>query len=176
MKNIAIKRVTIRDIDRLRWIGRQTFHETFAPHNSEENLQKYLEERFSVEKLTSELNDADSEFYFATSGDQVIGYLKVNSGRAQTELQDESALEVERIYVLKDFYGKKVGQRLLDRAIRIASEKQARYIWLGVWENNTRALRFYEKNGFAAFDTHIFRVGDDEQTDILMKRMLWFRE
>jgi len=176
MENIEIKRVTIRDIDRLQQIGRQTFHETFAPHNSEENLQKYLEERFSVEKLTSELNNADSEFYFATSGDQVIGYLKVNSGQAQTELQDESALEIERIYVLRDFYGKKVGQRLLDRAIRIAEEKQARYVWLGVWENNTRALGFYKKNGFAGFDTHIFRVGDDAQTDILMKRMLWFRE
>ena len=172
-ETVGIKRVTIRDIDRLQQIGRQTFSETFSAHNSEENMKKYLDEEFSVAKLTSELNDKNSEFYFATLGNQVLGYLKVNVGPSQTELQDDRALEIERIYVLKEYHGKNVGQLLFDRAIQIARQKNAEYVWLGVWEGNARALRFYRKNGFVAFDTHIFRVGDDEQTDILMKSKPW---
>lgn len=102
----------------------------------------------------------------------VIGYLKLNSGQSQTELQDNEALEIERIYVLKDFHGKKVGQALYQKAIQVARQVKAPYVWLGVWEKNTRALGFYRQNGFAEFDKHIFRLGNEEQTDLLMKLIL----
>jgi ribosomal protein S18 acetylase RimI-like enzyme len=99
----------------------------------------------------------------------VIGYLKLNFGASQTELKDNNALEIERIYVLKEFHGKKVGQFLFDKAIEIAKEYHVAYVWLGVWENNKRALQFYTKNGFVEFDQHIFVLGDEAQTDIMMK-------
>ncbi|MBP7822091.1 MAG: GNAT family N-acetyltransferase, partial [Saprospiraceae bacterium] len=102
----------------------------------------------------------------------VIGYLKLNFGSSQTELQDEKALEIERIYVSKEYHGKSVGQLLYDMAIQIAKQKNADYVWLGVWEENPRAINFYKKNGFVAFDKHIFKLGDDEQTDIMMKLKL----
>jgi ribosomal protein S18 acetylase RimI-like enzyme len=101
--------------------------------------------------------------------EKVIGYLKLNMGGSQTELKDNDALEIERIYVLKDFHGKKVGQLLFDKAITIAKEQQVAYVWLGVWEENKRALQFYTKNGFVEFDQHIFVLGDEAQTDIMMK-------
>src|SRR5690606_3301717 len=131
-----------------------------------------MENRFSTEKLKSELTDPNAEFYFAELDDKVIGYLKVNFGQSQTEIKDENALEIERIYVLKEFHGKKVGQMLYDKAIEIANEKDAEYIWLGVWEENSRAIHFYKKNGFVEFDKHIFKLGDDEQTDVMMKLRL----
>jgi ribosomal protein S18 acetylase RimI-like enzyme len=172
MTDIEIKKVTLDDIDQLQKIGRQTFLETFSTGNSEENMTKYLEEGFAIEKLTTELNDNNAEFYFATIADNVIGYLKLNFGQSQTELQDDKALEIERIYVLKDFYGKSVGQILYNKAIHIARHKNADYVWLGVWEENQRAISFYKKNGFVAFDKHIFKLGNDEQTDIMMKLKL----
>ena len=173
MSLVEIKRGTINDIKDLITIGRNTFYETFAEDNSEENMKKYLKEGFSEDKVRAEVNDPESMFYIAGINDQVIGYLKLNSGRSQTELNDESSLEIERIYVLKDLHGEGVGQKLYEKALEIAREKQVNYIWLGVWEKNPRAIRFYEKNGFVEFDKHIFRLGDDDQTDIMMRLKLW---
>jgi len=169
MTAIKIKKVTLADIVQLQEIGRQTFAETFSSTNTEENMKAYLEKGFSNAKLSAELDNPNSEFYFATLNNKVIGYLKINFGSAQTELKDDKALEIERIYVLQDFHGKKVGQLLYDQAIHLAKEKKADYVWLGVWEKNHRAIQFYTKNGFVEFDQHIFVLGDDEQTDIMMR-------
>jgi ribosomal protein S18 acetylase RimI-like enzyme len=98
--------------------------------------------------------------------------MKLNEGGAQTELQKEDSFEIERIYVLSDFQGKGIGRQLLEKAIQMAKEKKASYIWLGVWEENKRAIQFYKKNGFIAFDEHYFMLGDDKQTDIMMKLMV----
>jgi diamine N-acetyltransferase len=169
MNNIEIKKVKIADISDLQEIARQTFFETFAYHNTADDMQKYLDNNLSTDKLKSELADTNSQFYFAIQYNKVIGYLKINFGQAQTELKDKSSLEIERIYVLKEFHGKKVGQVLYNKAIEIAKQKYADYVWLGVWEKNLRAIKFYEKNGFVAFDKHIFKLGNDEQTDIMMR-------
>ncbi len=172
MENITIQKVTLNDIDQLQKIGRQTFSETFSGDNSEEDMKKYLDENFSTEKLTDELNNQNSEFYFAKLEDTVIGYLKLNFGESQTELKDNKALEIERIYVPKEYHGQSVGQILYEKAIQVAKQKDTDYVWLGVWEENMRALSFYRKNGFVEFDKHIFKLGNDEQTDIMMKLQL----
>ncbi|WP_456461596.1 GNAT family N-acetyltransferase [Reichenbachiella sp.] len=167
-----IRKINIQDIEKLKEIGKLTFAETFSSENSEENMKEYLKNGFSTEKLTEELTDQNAEFYFAELDGKTIGYLKVNVGQSQTEIKDKNALEIERIYVLKEFHGKKVGQILYDKAIELAKEKNVEYVWLGVWEQNPRAIRFYEKNGFKAFDKHVFKLGNDEQTDIMMKLKL----
>ena len=172
MADIDINKVVLNDIVQLQKIGRQTFYETFSAGNTEENMKKYLDEEFSIEKLTVELNDKNAEFYFAKLDNTIIGYLKLNFGPSQTELQDDKALEIERIYVLKEFHGKNVGQILYDKAIQVARQKNADYVWLGVWEENPRAINFYKKNGFVEFDKHLFKLGDDIQTDIMMKLKL----
>src|SRR5687768_14582785 len=140
MEDIKIRKATLNDIGQLQKIGRHTFFETFSAGNTEENMKTYLDEGFSIEKLSGELNNRHSEFYFAELDNNVIGYLKLNFGESQTELKDEKALEIERIYVLKEFHGKKVGQLLYDKAIQIARINDADYVWLGVWEENPRAI------------------------------------
>ncbi|WP_282074088.1 GNAT family N-acetyltransferase [Polaribacter atrinae] len=166
---MKIRKVGIKDINKLREIGKLTFAETFSSDNSEENMNEYLENGFSTEKLKAELTDKNAEFYFAELDEKVIGYLKVNVGESQTEIKAKNALEIERIYVLKEFHGKKVGQILYDKALELAQEKDVENVWLGVWEENPRAIRFYEKNGFVLFEKHVFKLGNDEQTDIMMK-------
>lgn len=169
---MKIRKANIQDIEKLKEIGKRTFYETFSSENSEENMTEYLENGFSTEKLKSELTDPNAEFYFAELDGKTIGYLKVNYGQSQTEIKDKNALEIERIYVLKEFHGKKAGQLLYGKAIELAKKNGVDYVWLGVWEQNPRAIRFYEKNGFVPFDKHIFKLGDDEQTDIMMKLKL----
>lgn len=170
MEHLTLRPATGHDVGLLQDIGRQTFYETFASSNSAENMQTYLAEGFSTEKLSAELQNPHSTFYVAELDGAVVGYLKVNTGPAQTEQQADNALEIERIYVLQAYHGQQVGQRLYEQALALARQTQADYVWLGVWEENPRAIRFYEKNGFVAFARHVFRLGDDEQTDILMKR------
>lgn len=172
MSSIIIQPAGIKDLETIQNIGRQTFSETFSENNSEEAMKKYLEESFSTEKVQSELNNPDSHFFIVWEEDHPVGYLKVNSGKAQTEMQDETSLEIERIYVKKSHHGKKVGQLLYDQALEKARSLQKSYLWLGVWEENERALNFYRKNGFTEFDKHIFVLGDDEQTDLMMKKIL----
>jgi diamine N-acetyltransferase len=169
MMNIEIKKVDPSEIAELRDISVRTFYETFSEQNSASDMQKYLDNNLSLKHLSDELADENSEFYFAIYENEIIGYLKVNLGGAQTELKEESSLEIERIYVLKEFHGKAVGQLLYERAFKIANQREVDYVWLGVWEKNPRAIAFYKKNGFEEFDKHIFRLGEDDQTDIMMR-------
>ena len=167
---IDITRVTIKDLDILRRIGIQTFTETFAPVNTKEDIDIYLDSGFTSEKLTAEINNPDSQFYFINIDNNTAGYLKVNLSSAQTELQDPDSLEIERIYVLQEFQGQNAGQLLFSKAMEISREHKLKYVWLGVWEKNLKAIKFYEKNGFSVFDKHSFKLGNDLQTDILMKK------
>ena len=173
MSNITLKKVSIDDVVPLQKIGITTFSETFREYNTPENLNKYLAESFSIEKLSSEINNTHSEFYLALDDAKddtnTIGYLKVNFGESQTELKDSKSFEIERIYVLREYQGKNVGQLLYQKALAIAQQNNVEYIWLGVWEKNVRAINFYKKNGFITFDTHIFKLGDEQQTDFMMK-------
>lgn len=172
MEAIHIKPATQSDTQTLLTLGRETFQETFAESNTPENMQQYIRENFTKEKLDAELANPNSQFYIAWIGEEAIGYLKVNENDAQTELQEQDTLEIERIYVKNAYHGKRVGQLLYDKAVEIAREKGKSAIWLGVWEANPKAIRFYEKNGFIKFGEHIFMMGNEEQTDIMMRKGL----
>ena len=166
---MKIRKINIDDLEALRNLSIQTFKETFEELNTEEDMQKYLLENLSIEKLKSELENPNSEFYFGENNDEILGYLKLNFKDAQTEKLEENHFEIERIYVLKAFLGQKIGQILFDKALEIGRENNLEYVWLGVWEENHRAIRFYEKNGFEIFGKHDFVLGEDVQTDLLMK-------
>lgn len=172
MKNIEITLATIQDLAQLQYVARATFSQTFSDINTEENMIEYLNKSFSIEQLTEELNNELSQFYFAKLKDKVIGYIKLNTGIAQKENPNENGLEIERIYVLKDFHGKNVGQLLYNKALEVAKQMRVDYAWLGVWEENHRALAFYKKNGFVQFSQHEFMLGNDKQIDLMMKKVL----
>lgn len=176
MITIQIEKVSVINIDDVQKISRDTFFESFVTSTSEENMQHYLENNFSKEQLTKEVENSHSEFYFAILENEAIGYLKINYSAAQTELKDVNTLEVERVYVRNNYHGKGVGQQLLDYAIQIAKQKNMQSVWLGVWENNHKAIGFYKKNGFVTFDTHVFMLGEEAQTDYMMRLDLITKE
>ena len=167
---MRITSLTVSDVSILRGIARDTFIETFSEANKAEDMDRYLAKNFSEDQLARELSNPNSFFYVAEVNGNVVGYLKLNTAHAQTEPQAADALEIERIYVLSNYHGNGVGQALYHHAMSVAEDRKASYVWLGVWEHNHRALRFYEKNGFTAFGTHIFQLGNDQQTDILMQK------
>jgi diamine N-acetyltransferase len=169
MNPIIIRKATISDLEIIQEISKQTFIETFTDVNTPENMENYIQENFNPVQVASEINNPESTFYLATLDSETIGYLKINFGNTQTEIFNKQAIEIQRIYVLKAFLGKKIGQLLLDEAIKIAYNNGINYLWLGVWEENHRAIQFYSKNGFVEFDKHIFILGNDIQTDLLMQ-------
>jgi diamine N-acetyltransferase len=172
LNQILISTVDLSEVAQLQAISVQTFTETFADKNTAADMEKYLQDNLSLEKLTDELNHPASMFFFARIGEDIVGYLKLNTGIAQTEGNEDDAVEIERIYVRNTFQGLKIGKALFEKAVSVAKERKASYIWLGVWEENHKAITFYEQNGFVAFDKHVFVLGNDPQTDIMMKRTL----
>ena len=167
--DIHIEKVSLSEIQALKAIAEKTFLDTYASQNTEEDMAKYLADHFNLKLLGKEVNSTDSAYYFAKIENEIIGYFKLNYGQAQTELIDESAVEIERIYATKAYHCKGLGKLLFENSVQIAKKRNAPYIWLGVWDKNARAIRFYEKCGFAEFDRHVFMLGNDKQTDLMMK-------
>lgn len=167
--SFKVVRATISDARTLYQISLKTFVESFAKFNTEADMQLYLSQHITPEKMAEELSHPDSKFYLAWVENKVIGYLKLNFAGAQNDVHDSRSLEIERIYVSKECYGKGFGQLLFDKAVAIAKAHQLDYLWLGVWEKNVKAIKFYERNGMSQFGQHPFLLGNDPQTDILMR-------
>ena len=172
LDQLKISPLRITEIESLRPLAIKYFLDSYAHLNTRENMQDYLDKAFSLAQLSAEFQSPNSQFYTAKYKQQIIGYLKVNFAAAQTDLNEETSLEVERIYVAAAFQGKKVGKALMNKAKEIALDSDLDYLWLGVWQKNPSAIAFYEKIGFVAFGTHTFVFGDEAQTDSLMKYIL----
>ncbi len=164
---INIRRITIDDVAVLSALAKQTFYDTFTGTCTEEDMRSFLEQYFSEEQLGSELNTAGNLFFFAEAAGVPVAYLQYMEDYSGFPLIKKwKALELKRIYVLKELHGKGIAQKLMDHIITYATEKQYEVIWLGVWEHNIRAQKFYEKYGFVnSGHTHDFPIGNTPQTD-----------
>ena len=149
-----------------------TFTQTFADTNSKEDMDKYLAEQMNVAKIQRELEDPYSTFFLAWDGDTLAGFAKVSSAQKPDAPHADNPLEIERLYVLKEYQNKKVGAALMNHCLAFAHRGHHTTVWLGVWEHNHKAIAFYTRWGYTPFGTHIFTLGTDEQTDILMKKQL----
>lgn len=167
---MEITKCTLKDLDDLQKVCRTTFYETFSDSNTESDMKKFLEDAYSAEKLKEELMNKESTTFLAKENGEVLGFLKLNSGSAQTEKKFESALEIQRIYILKKAKGRGIGTAFMNLAEKKARELNVTVIWLGVWEHNEAAKAFYKKKGFTRFSEHTFTVGTDPQTDWLLKK------
>ncbi len=166
-----IKRAGPEDIDVLVALGRKTFYEAFGEFNTEENMRLFLEANFQPEVLEKEMDEVSAVFFLVWWGDAAIGFTKLRTGY-EPEGVGPGALEVERIYVDKDYQDKKIGTLLMGYNITYGLKEGFTTIWLGVWEHNLSAIRFYTRWGFTVFGEHPFMLGHDRQTDVLMKRPL----
>jgi ribosomal protein S18 acetylase RimI-like enzyme len=169
---IDIRQAGVEDAALIAELSRQTFIDTFAAQNTKENMEIFLTEQFSRDALIQEVEDIANIFLLATVGESVVGYAKIREGKQIPELQGLPAMEIARIYATRDAIGKGVGSALMNRCIELASERQRKVIWLGVWEHNLSAIEFYQRWGFEKFSEHDFALGKDIQRDWLMKKSL----
>jgi ribosomal protein S18 acetylase RimI-like enzyme len=167
---IKIESVNLNEIQELADISRKCFYDTFHAQNSAENMKLFLDESFNVETLEEEMLQPANYFFFAKMGDEIVGYIKLSDTKPAFMSEEVLSMEIARIYVVKDKIGSGIGKRLIEFAFSFSRKLTRNVIWLGVWEHNLRAIHFYRNWGFEKFGEHIFMVGNDAQTDWLMKR------
>lgn len=162
------------DAEMLARLARETFYDAFHAHpkNAPEDLAVYMSEAFSFERISAELIDEKSLFLIAESDGQAVGYARMIFESREREVSAEKPVELNRLYAKTEFIGRGVGRKLMDECFKIALERGCDAMWLGVWEFNPRARRFYEKLGFREIGSHVFQLGSDAQTDLLMQKNL----
>ncbi|TFE01573.1 GNAT family N-acetyltransferase [Jeotgalibacillus salarius] len=170
--DLQIKACTLKDLSTLKTVSYETFNDTFKDQNSPENMKAYLDKAFTLEQLEGELNNPLSTLFFIYADGEIAGYLKVNIEDAQSEEMGPESLEIERIYIRKDWQKNGLGKYLLNHAIKTAKDHEKTMIWLGVWEKNEGAIFFYRRMGFLETGVHSFFMGDEEQFDLIMKKQL----
>lgn len=168
--NLIIRRATIGDARLLAELGARTFAETFADDNSADDMDDYLSSAFNEAQQALELADPRCRFHIAESEGVAVGYALLRSGSGPNSVTSDQPLELVRLYVSREHLGCGVGAGLMQVCISEARELGYRTLWLGVWEHNYRAQAFYRKWDFREVGTHIFQLGGDAQTDLLMER------
>ena len=170
--NLIIRGGTTKDAGMLAELGARTFSDTFAADNSPENMSAYLASAFSPEHQAAELADPTSSFQIAETNGVAVGYAMLRSGNALENVAGNKPIELVRLYVSRDSLGSGVGAALMKACLDEAKRRGYETLWLGVWEHNRRAQAFYRKWNFHEVGTHVFQLGDDPQTDILMQRSI----
>ena len=166
-----IRRILLKDAAALAEISRQTFYDAFTGTCTEEDMQSFLEQYFNLAQVQTELTNADDYYFFAEADGRPVGYIRFMEDYNNWELVKKwKALELKRLYVIQQYHGKGIAQQLMDFFILFAQQNKYQVIWLGVWEHNVRAQKFYEKYGFAdSGHRHDFPIGNTAQTD----KWLW---
>lgn len=174
MFEITLRRATENDAEQLTRVSFDTFWDTFAGHpmNAPHDLDEYMRRAFTVGQITSELADPQNIFTLAEIHGAIAGYSKLILDTTEPGVTAERPVELSRLYSRQQYLGKGVGQALMGRCLEDARDLGRDAMWLGVWEYNPRAQRFYEKHGFRVVGKHVFQLGTDPQTDLLMQKDL----
>jgi len=167
---IHLRQTTPEDIDELREIAIRTQVDTFGAHNTQANMQAFLDSVYSLENLKRELEEVSSRNYLALVDDQLAGFMRLRVTDEVTHLLGPNTIELQRLYVDTTLKGQGIGSLLMQEALEYAASRPFDWIWLGVWEKNVAAQAFYARWGFERFSEHVFQMGDDPQTDWLLKR------
>jgi ribosomal protein S18 acetylase RimI-like enzyme len=171
---IKIRFARDADSETLAEIGARSFYDAFAgdERNRPEDMRAYMDENFTVEALRADLRKTNVFYLIGEVGDRAAGYAKLQLDSKEECVEAEKPIELCRLYALDEFIGKGVGKALMNECFKIAAEKSCDFLWLGVWEFNFRAQKFYGKFGFEKCGEHIFQLGSDPQIDWILRKIL----
>lgn len=174
MEEIKIRHADLKDAEILAGLSRKTFWDAFHenPKNAPEDMADYMRTAFSLEQIKQELADTKTIFLIAEIASEAVGYAKLLVDTREHGIKAEKPIELARLYSKQEFLGKGVGAKLMERCFQEAKILSCDAMWLGVWEFNPRAQAFYRKYGFQEVGKHIFQLGSDAQTDVLMQKRL----
>lgn len=168
--NTTIKQAITTEAQLLTDLGARAFLEAYSDVKAAKDLNDYIKTAFVKEQIEASLKNSEAIFLIAYIADEAVGYVKLRWDRSHPNLSvEEKNMELERIYVLRDYWKNKVGAAMMLQAIEIAKNENYDYLWLGVWQQNNRAIDFYLKMGFEIFGTKKFYVGEEENDDFVLR-------
>lgn len=156
------------DAEMLAGLGRRAFYEAFGIYNDPSDMQAYLDLAFDPARIREQLSDPAMTYLVASINGTPVGYAKLKRNTTVPELENEKVIQLERIYALQDFIGKKVGSTLMNSCIIIARSEGYHKMWLSVWQENDRAISFYKKYGFQVIGYKQFVIGKEVNEDYVM--------
>lgn len=166
---LSIRMATAADAEMLTELAWRTFHDAFAPVNSPENMEAYMSENFTLQKFSAQITDPRADFLIAEIEAAPVAFAKLYDGHVPDCVGGVAPIELERFYVDRQFHGQGIAQTLMQACFDRAGQSGHGTIYLGVWENNHRAIAFYRKCGFDVVGSHAFQLGDEAQNDLLME-------
>lgn len=173
MSAIRIIQANVSHAPLLTQLSLQSFCEAFEKDNNPDDFKTYIDEAFSEEQITKDLKEPGSIFYIAYYNDEVAGYARLRkSTEVNDQFPDKKLIELHRLYALHKYIGRGIGKALMNHCLQQSKQNGFEMIWLGVWEHNDHAQGFYKTFGFEKFSSHVFMVGNDPQTDFLLKKEL----
>ena len=170
--DLRMRHATAADAEMLAQLGARTFRETFGSQNTLENMASYLAKAFDVPVVVGEIADPNVTYLVGEIDGSPAAYAMVRNVPAPPSVTGPSPLELVRFYVDRPWHGAGIARTLMQACDDEARRRGAQTLWLGVWEKNPRAIRFYEKCGFRDVGSQTFMVGDDAQTDRVMVRSI----
>ncbi len=168
----VIRKAKQSDALSLAGLAERTFRDTFEAANTTEDMLLHCESHYSEVIQLREVLDPAIEPLVCDHGGNLIGFAQLRRGQPPGCIKAERPVEIQRLYVSKEWHGKGVAQDLMAASIVMAEEANADHVWLGVWERNPRAIAVYRKLGFSEVGDHVFVRGTDPQRDIIRTREL----
>jgi diamine N-acetyltransferase len=169
---IEIRRADLADAPLISVLGTVTFYEAYFEQDDAADLADYIQESFATDKIRAELEDEEAAFYIIFLDTHAVGYAKLRTDSELDFIKNETAIELQRICVVERVFGKGIGERLLKYCLETAKSKGFETLWLGVWEKNHRAQRFYEKHGFRRVGTLTFPYGESVGINFVLEKIL----
>lgn len=156
----SIIRATVQDSLLLAGMGRITFLEAHGNSASEDIVTGYINQNYSEAVLTAQLNDPGNLYHLIYHSGVPAGYSKIIFSTSNANISSAHVTKLERIYLLKEFYGLDLGRELLDYNIGLSKKQDQAGMWLFVWKENHRAINFYKKSGFKIIGSHDFKLSE----------------
>lgn len=174
MEEISFRYATAKDAEMLSSLASETFWDTYRndARLKHKHIKNYIKRAFNLKKIKSEITEQNTIFIIGKNKERQIGYSKLLLKSSENSITGNNPMEISRIYLRKDFWGKKLGATLLQKCFEEAKNNNCDVIWLSVWEHNQRAIKFYEKHGFEKSGTHTFDLASSMQTDYLMQKRI----
>jgi len=169
---IEIHKAETADAKLVSVLGTVSFYEAYFEQDSAHDLANYINESFEIEKIRTEIEDKNVAFFIIYLNEKAVGYAKMREDSKVDCITNENSIELQRIYIIERVYGKGIGENLLNHCLETAKKQGFETLWLGVWEENKRAQRFYAKHGFKRVGELKFPYGESVGTNFVLEKVL----
>lgn len=157
---ISIDKAKAEDFQLLADIAKISFWESHGNSASEADINSYINEKYNYDVFKQELNDPKSIYHIIYYNGQPAGYSKIFLNVRHSNIQMEKVTKLDRFYLLKEFYGLKLGLELFNFNIELSKQNNQDGMWLFVWKENHRAVSFYNKTGFKIIGSYDFKISE----------------